>query len=112
MKINPAASLISLSLAQTAKHCVPWGESLVHALGTASRAQTALSDGEQTLEVTSIHGLRGYLEREEVEKLTAATDPRNKAFLALPARTGIHISEAIGLKTRHNKAKTTNADIY
>jgi len=39
------------------------------------------------------------LEREQVEKLiTAATNPRDKAFIALLARTGVRISEAIQLK--------------
>ena len=113
MKSNRTVSFISSSLAQKAKHCVLWGESLVLAFSTASRAKTVLSNGEQMLEVTSIHGLRGYLEREEVEKLiAAATNPRDKAFLALLARTGICISEAIAVKTRDNKAKTRNANIY
>ncbi len=40
------------------------------------------------------------IESEQVERLiAAATNPRDKAFIALLARTGIRISEAIELKT-------------
>jgi len=51
-------------------------------------------------QVTPIKDLKGYLESEQVERLIAATtNPRDKAFIALLARTGIRISEAIELKT-------------
>jgi integrase/recombinase XerD len=43
---------------------------------------------------------KGYMERKQVEKtIAAATNPRDKAFIAVLARTGIRISEAIQLKT-------------
>jgi integrase/recombinase XerD len=51
-------------------------------------------------QVTPIRDLKGYLEPEQVDRLIAATsNPRDKAFVALLARTGIRISEAIQLKT-------------
>ena len=51
-------------------------------------------------QVTPIRDLKGYLEPEQVERLIAvATNPRDRAFIALLARTGIRISEAIELKT-------------
>jgi len=51
-------------------------------------------------EVTPIRDLKGYLEPEQVERLiAAATNPRDKAFLALLARTGIRVSEATTIKT-------------
>lgn len=41
----------------------------------------------------------GYLDPEQVDKLIdAATNPRDKAFVALLARTGIRVSEVIRLK--------------
>jgi len=41
-----------------------------------------------------------YLEPEQIEKLiNACSNPRDRAFIALLARTGIRISEAIELKT-------------
>ena len=41
-----------------------------------------------------------YVEFEEIEKLiNACSNPRDRAFIALLARTGIRISEAIELKT-------------
>jgi integrase/recombinase XerD len=50
-------------------------------------------------EVTPIRDLKAYLEPEQVDILiAAATNPRDKAFIALLARTGVRISEAIGLK--------------
>ena len=50
--------------------------------------------------ISPIHDLKAYLEPEQVERLiAAATNPRDKAFVALLARTGIRISEAIELKT-------------
>ena len=41
-----------------------------------------------------------YIEPGQIEKLiSACSNPRNEAFIALLARTGIRISEAIALKT-------------
>jgi len=52
-------------------------------------------------QVSPIKDLRGYLEASEVERLVAgASNPRDKAFISLVARTGVRISEAIELKTR------------
>ncbi len=51
-------------------------------------------------QVTPIRDLKAYLKPEQVERVIAvATNPRDKAFIALLARTGIRISEAIELKT-------------
>lgn len=51
-------------------------------------------------QVTPLRDLKGYLGLGQVERLIAtATNPRDKAFIALLARTGIRISEAIELKT-------------
>lgn len=51
------------------------------------------------MRVTPIRDLTGYLEPSEVERLIdVATNPRDKAFVALLARTGIRVSEAIRLK--------------
>ena len=45
-------------------------------------------------------GLRVQLQPDQVDRLIAvATNPRDRAFIALLARTGIRISEAIGVKT-------------
>ena len=47
-------------------------------------------------QVIQIRELKGYPELGEVERLIAtATNPRDRAFIALLARTGIRISEAI-----------------
>ncbi len=44
-------------------------------------------------------GLKAYFESAEVERLiAAATNPRDRAFIALLARTEARISEAIQLK--------------
>lgn len=44
--------------------------------------------------------LRAQLQPDQVDRLIAvATNPRDRAFIALLARTGIRISEAIGVKT-------------
>ena len=44
--------------------------------------------------------LKGHVDPEQVDRLiAAATNPRDKAFIGLLARTGIRISEAIELKT-------------
>jgi len=50
-------------------------------------------------QVSPIRDLKGYLDPDQVEKLIgAATNPRDKAFIALLARTGVRIGEAIELK--------------
>ena len=50
-------------------------------------------------QVTPIRDLEAYLEPEQVDAIIAvATNPRDKAFIALLARSGIRISEAIQLK--------------
>lgn len=52
-------------------------------------------------EVKSPSDLKGYLGPEQVGKVIAATtNPRDRAFVTLLARTGIRISEAIQLKVR------------
>ncbi|MBA7682479.1 Tyrosine recombinase XerC [subsurface metagenome] len=52
-------------------------------------------------EVKSPSDLKEYLEPEQVGKVIAATtNPRDRAFVTLLARTGIRISEAIQLKVR------------
>lgn len=49
--------------------------------------------------MTTDKELKGYLESGQIEKLIAATtNPRDKAFIGLLARTGIRIGEAIELK--------------
>jgi len=51
-------------------------------------------------EVTPMRDLKAYLGPEQVDRLIAtATNPRDRAFIALLARTGVRISEAIELKT-------------
>ncbi len=51
-------------------------------------------------QVTSIRDLKGYFELEQLQKrlIAAALNPRDKAFIAVLARDGIRISEAIQLK--------------
>ena len=51
-------------------------------------------------QVTPIRDRKGYLEPEQVHKglIDAARTPRDKAFIAVLAREGIRISEAIQLK--------------
>jgi len=50
-------------------------------------------------QVTPIRDLKGYLGSEQVERLiNATTNPRDKAFIALLAKSGIRISEAVQLK--------------
>jgi len=50
-------------------------------------------------QVTPIRDLKGYLELEQVERLiAAATNRRDRAFIALLPRSGVRISEAIQLK--------------
>jgi len=49
--------------------------------------------------VTPIRDLKGYLELEQVERLIAiATNLRNKLLVRIPWRTGIRVSEFIGIK--------------
>jgi len=52
------------------------------------------------LKVTRIGDLKGYSEFEQVQKrlIDASSNPRDKAFIAVLARDGIRISEAIQLK--------------
>jgi len=50
-------------------------------------------------QVTPIRDLKGYLEPEQVERLiAAATNPRDVLLVRIPWRTGIRVSELIGLK--------------
>ncbi|MBA7499448.1 Tyrosine recombinase XerC [subsurface metagenome] len=50
-------------------------------------------------EVTPIRDLKGYLEPEQVERLIAvATNPRDRLLIRIPWRTGIKVSELIGIK--------------
>jgi len=50
-------------------------------------------------EVTPIRDLKGYLELEQVERLIAiATKLRDKLLVRIPWRTGIRVSELIGIK--------------
>ena len=51
-------------------------------------------------QVSPTGDLKGYVDPEQADRLiAAATNPRDKAFIGLLARTGIRISEAIELKT-------------
>jgi integrase len=50
-------------------------------------------------EVTPIRDLKGYLEPEQVEQLmTAATNPRDRVMVRILWRSGIRVSELIGLR--------------
>ena len=50
-------------------------------------------------EVTPIRDLRAYLKPEQVERLISATiNPRDKLLVRMPWRTGIRVSELIGIK--------------
>jgi len=50
-------------------------------------------------QATTVRDLRAYPEPSEVKRLIeTATNPRDKAFASLLARTGIRVSEAIHLK--------------
>ena len=50
-------------------------------------------------QVTPIRDLKGYLEPEQVERLIAATtNPRDALLVRIPWRTGIRVSELIGVK--------------
>ena len=49
--------------------------------------------------VTPIRDLKGYLEPEQVKRLIAiATNPRDALLVRIPWRTGIRVSELIGIK--------------
>lgn len=49
--------------------------------------------------VTPIRDLRGYHTPEQIETfIVAATNPRDKAFIAILTKNGIRISEAIQVK--------------
>ena len=50
-------------------------------------------------QVTPIRDLKGYLEPEQVERLiAAAANPRDALLVRIPWRTGIRVSELIGIK--------------
>ena len=50
-------------------------------------------------QVTPIRDLKGYLEPEQVERLiAAATNPRDTLLIRIPWRTGMRVSELIGIK--------------
>ena len=50
-------------------------------------------------EVSPIRDLKGHLESEHVDRLiVASTNPRDKAFVAVLAKAGIRISEAVQIK--------------
>ncbi len=50
-------------------------------------------------QVTPIRDLKGYLEPEQVERLiAAATNPRDALLVRIPWRTGMRVSELIGIK--------------
>ena len=50
-------------------------------------------------QVTPIRDLKGYLEPGQVERLIAvATNPRDALLVRIPWRTGIRVSELIGIK--------------
>ncbi|GAJ23793.1 unnamed protein product, partial [marine sediment metagenome] len=49
--------------------------------------------------ITPIKDLKGYLEPEQVERLiAAAANPRDALLARIPWRTGIRVSELIGIK--------------
>jgi len=49
--------------------------------------------------VTPIKDLRGYLQPEEIERLTeVASNPRDRLLIRIPWRTGIRVSELIGIR--------------
>ena len=52
-------------------------------------------------QVTPIHDLKGYLSPEQVERLIAvATNPRDRLLIRIPWRTGIRVSELIGIRVQ------------
>jgi integrase len=51
-------------------------------------------------QVTPIRDLKGYLEPEQVERLIAVvSNPRDALLVRIPWRTGIRVSELIGIRT-------------
>ena len=51
------------------------------------------------IQVTPIRDLKAYLEPEQVERLiAAATNPRDVLLVCIPWRTGIRVSELIGIR--------------
>jgi len=51
-------------------------------------------------QVTPIRDLKGYLEPAQVDRLMAATtNPRDLLLIRIPGRTGIRVSELIGIRT-------------
>ena len=52
-------------------------------------------------QVTPIRDLKGYLEPEQVERLIAvATNPRDALLVRIPWRSGIRVSELIGIRVQ------------
>ena len=52
-------------------------------------------------QVTPIRDLKAYLEPEQVEKLiAAATNPRDALLVRIPWRTGVRVSELIGIRVQ------------
>jgi len=51
--------------------------------------------------VTPIKDLRGYLQPEEIERLAeVASNPRDRLLIRIPWRTGIRVSELIGIRVQ------------
>ncbi len=51
------------------------------------------------IQVTPIRNLKGYLKQEQVERLIAvAISPRDTLPVRIPWRTGIRVSELIGIR--------------
>jgi len=49
--------------------------------------------------ISPIHYLKAYVEPEQVERLiAAATNPRDALLVRIPWRTGIRVSELIGIR--------------
>jgi len=49
-------------------------------------------------EVTPIRDLKGYLEPEQVERVIAVANPRDALLVRIPWRTGVRVSELIGIR--------------
>ena len=49
-------------------------------------------------QVTPIRDLKGYLEPEQVERLIAAANSRDALLVRIPWRSGIRVSELIGIR--------------
>jgi integrase len=50
------------------------------------------------VQVTPIRDLKGYLEPEQVDRLIAVANPRDALLVRIPWRTGIRVSELIGIR--------------